>query len=86
MTLSMEWDEIEWTAEVSKEENEIQLDLDGRCSMDERLLERFEENNVVVTGVKLEPEGETLVEEPATVSPTDSWHGGASLTPASRPP
>ena len=53
----MQWDTILWDAEVSEEDNEIRLSIEGTCSdIDERTFRQLKRDGVEVKTVKLSPE------------------------------
>lgn len=54
------WDMLMWETEVSPEENGIHVSIEGRISdIDDEVLRKIQNNDVVVDNVKLVPAGES---------------------------
>lgn len=55
---TMKWDSIIWDAELSDDENELRLSIEGACSdIDERTFRRLQEHGVEVDSISHKPEG-----------------------------
>lgn len=59
----MKWDSLLWEAEFEEDENEIQITIEGACSgIDDRTIQRLEDEGVEVVSIKIRPEETTPVQ------------------------